>query len=114
LHNRRVIEELTEKLVDNPNFFMHTTTWAPADEWCAATIEDIKKTINEDFKQLIFEHENYSVDVINHKSELKDVAEQVSSLIKGKLSDHPQKIIRIELFDKLASITLIKPSDVIN
>ena len=112
---RDVVEDVRELYMADPSSVNSTVKWVPVDSWCAASIDEVKKIVQDDIKELIKEHDLFAIDVVKHKSELhrEEVIEAIAPLLKGKVElDHPQKVIRIELFDKTASVTLLKPKDV--
>jgi tRNA(Ser,Leu) C12 N-acetylase TAN1 len=115
LKNRDVIEEVKEMFAGDPLSIESTLKWVPCDFWCEGTIEGIKSAVKEEIKDLITSDDQYAIDVAKHRSELhtKEVIEAVAPLIRGKVNlDYPQKIIRIELFDKKATITLLTSKDI--
>jgi len=115
LHARDVVEEVHELFVSAPLSLNSTLKWVPVDQWCEGTLDDIKKIVNEDIKNLITADDMYAIDVVKHQSELhkEQVIEAIAPLLKGKVNlDHPQKILRIELFGKKATVTLLRPKDI--
>ncbi len=115
LKSRDVIEEVREMAAADPMSFNFTLKWAPADYWCEATLDKIKEVVKEEVKDLIVPDDNYAIDVVKHRSELhrEQIIEAIAPMLKGKVNlDYPQKILRIELFDKKATVTLLKPKDV--
>ncbi len=114
LKSRDVIEELRELSASDPESIKFTTKWIPADFWCEATVESIKNTIKEEIKDLILADDQYMLEILPHRTSLKpeSIIEALRPWIRGKINiERPQKIVRIELFDNKASITLLKPKD---
>jgi len=112
---RDVVEEVRELYAGDPNSLNFALKWVPADFWCDATIDQIKATVKEEIKDLFVPSDQYAIDIVKHRSELskEQLIEVVAPMLKGKVNlDFPQKVLRIELFDKRASITLLKPKDV--
>jgi tRNA(Ser,Leu) C12 N-acetylase TAN1 len=115
LDAREVVEEVREMYAGDPNSLSFTLRWVPVDYWCDATIDKIKTTVKEEIKDLFTADDQYFVDVVNHRSGLQNehITETIALMLKGKVNpDHPQKVIRIELFDKRACVSLLKPADV--
>jgi len=115
LDAREVVEEVREMFAGDPNSLSFTLRWVPVDYWCDATIDKIKTTIKEEIKDLFTMDDQFLIDVVNHKSGLQkeQIIETLTPLLKGTVNpDHPQKIVRIELFDKQASVSLLKPADI--
>lgn len=115
LAGRDVVEEVREMFASDPNFLTHTLKWVPADLWCAGTLDAIKAVVREDIKEMFAADDQYAIDVVKHRSDLhaEQIVEAIAPMLRGKVNlEHPQKILRIELFDKLASVTLLKPKDV--
>jgi len=115
LKARDVVEEVRELFVSEPLSLNFTLKWVPADYWCDATLDTIKSVVKEDIKDLFLPDDQYAIDVVKHKSELhrEDIIQTIAPLLKGKVNlDYPQKILRIELFDKRASVSLLKPKDI--
>lgn len=114
LKSRDVVEELRDMIVNDPDFIKCTLKWLPADNWCDATIESIKNTIKEEIKDLMVADDQYIIEILPHRTSLKqeDILAAINPWLKGKISDRPIKILRIELFDKKAAITLLKPKDI--
>jgi tRNA(Ser,Leu) C12 N-acetylase TAN1 len=112
---RDVVEEVREMYAGDPNSLNATVKWVPADYWCEATLDAIKSLVKEEIKDLFVADDLFAVEVVKHRSELhkEQIIEAIAPLLKGKVNlDFPKKILRIELFDKRASITLLKPKDV--
>jgi len=112
---RVVVDEVREMFLTDPMHFKATSTWAVVDYWCPANVDDIAKVVRQEIQEVVTENDRFAVHVITHRSELdeKKVVEAVLPLIRGKENvDHPQKIVRIELFDEAATVSLIAPSNV--
>ena len=112
---RNLIEDLKEMHAGDPSILNFTLKWVPADYWCNATLDDIKRTVREEIKDMFLKDDQYAIEVLKHKSDLhhEQIIEAVAPMLKGKVNlDHPQKILRIELFDKQASVTLLLPKNV--
>lgn len=115
LKARNIIEELHDMTASDPDAIKCTLKWVPADYWCDATLESIKTTVKEEIKDLFVADDQYIVEILPHRTSLKpeDILTTIKPLLRGKINaDHPQKILSIELFDKKASITLLKPKDI--
>lgn len=115
LDARNLIEDLKEMHAGDPSILNFTLKWVPADYWCNATLDDIKRIVREEIKDMFLVGDQYSIEVLKHKSELhhEQIIEAVAPMLKGKVNlDHPQKILRIELFDKRVSVTLLLPKNI--
>jgi len=114
LSARDVIEELHESYLGNPELFHATLLWTPADHWCKPTVDDIKKTIKEEIKDNFFPTDRYLIQVVKHKGTVneEELVNAIKPLLKGTPeTEHPSKIIRIELFDQ-ACVSLIAQKDI--
>ncbi len=111
LNPRRVVEEITEIHLAEPNSLNATIAWVPADYWCEASVESIQSTIKEEVAML--PDDQYTVEIIlnNNKLEKEKLEDALKKVIKAKYSPVPKKIIRIEIFDKQAAITVLKPRE---
>ena len=114
LDARKLIEDLRDSYASDPNLLSATVKWVPADFWCDANIESIVKTVKEEIKDMFLREDVYSIDINKHKSDLNEeqIVQAVTSWLRGKLGEHFVKILRIELFDKRASVTLLLPKNV--
>jgi len=114
LKSRDVIEELRELAASDPDSIKFTLKWVPADYWCDATLDAIKTTFKEEIKDLILADDQYVIEILPHRTSLKteQILDAIKPWLRGKISEHPQKILRIELFDKRATVTLLKPKDI--
>jgi len=115
LKARDAIEEVKELFLSDPRSVNSALKWVPVDAWCDETVESIKKLVSDDIKNLIVEDDLFKIDVIKHKSELHtdEIVEAIAPLLKGKVElDHPQKILRIDLFGRRSAVTLLKPKDI--
>lgn len=115
LKARDVVEELREFAASDPESIKCTTKWVPADYWCDANVETIKSLVKEEIKDLILPEDQYLLEILPHRTVLKSeqIIGSIKPWLKGKINiDRPQKILRIELFDNKASITLLKPKDI--
>lgn len=114
LKSRDVVEEIKELSINDPESIKFTTKWVPADFWCTASVDSIKTTVKEEIKDLILADDQYMLEILPHRTSLKpeSIIDALRPLLKGKINvERPQKILRIELFDKV-SITLLKPKDI--
>jgi tRNA acetyltransferase TAN1 len=116
LDNRQVVDGVREKFIANPLVFNFTLKWVAVDFWCRPDFEEIKKIVKEEIIAKISEDDRWAVQVEKHGGELhsQDVIEAIAPLIeKGKVDlDHPEKIIRIDLFPSQAAVTLLKPENI--
>jgi tRNA(Ser,Leu) C12 N-acetylase TAN1 len=114
MKSRDVVEELREMIINDPDAIKCTLKWVPADNWCEASMEGIKNCVKEEIKDLMVADDQYTIEILPHRTSLKpgEILAAIKPWLKGKISDRPMKILRIELFDKRAAITLLKPKDV--
>lgn len=117
LNARDLIEDLKEMHATDPTSVSFTLKWVPADYWCSADVNSIVNIVKEEIKEMFLADDVYSIEVIMHKSNLdqEKIIQAIAPWLKGKInSDHPQKILRIELFDNRASVTLLLPKNIFN
>ncbi len=117
LNARDLIEDLKEMHATDPTSVSFTLKWVPADYWCSADVNSIVNIVKEEIKDMFLADDVYSIEVIMHKSNLdqEKIIQAIAPWLKGKInSDHPQKILRIELFDNRASVTLLLPKNIFN
>ncbi len=117
LNARDLIEDLKEMHATDPTSVSFTLKWVPADYWCSADVNSIVNIVKEEIKEMFLADDVYSIEVIMHKSNLdqEKLIQAIAPWLKGKInSDHPQKILRIELFDNRASVTLLLPKNIFN
>jgi len=115
LKSRDVVEEICELMANDPESVKFTLKWVPADYWCDATIDGIKNAIKEEIKDLIVADDQYMIEILPHRTLLKpeQILDAIKPWLKGEINaERPQKILRIELFDKRATVTLLKPKNI--
>jgi tRNA(Ser,Leu) C12 N-acetylase TAN1 len=114
LKSRDVVEELRDMIINDPDAIKCTLKWVPADNWCDAALDGIKNCIKEEIKDLMVADDQYAIEILPHRTSLKsdEILAAIKPWLKGKISDRPMKILRIELFDKRAAVTLLKPKDI--
>lgn len=110
---RKVVEDARELFMSNPDGFSATTEWIPVIAWCAP--EEIIKTVKEEIADLIMADEEYTIEIIKHQSNIadEDLINKIVPMIKGKPGYNPYKTVRIQIADKKAAISLLKPNDVL-
>ncbi len=112
---RDVVEEVREMYVGDPNALNFAIKWVPVDYWCDATIDSIKAVVKEEIKDMITSTDHYAIEIVKHRSALQPekITEAISPMLRGKMNiEHPQKILRIELFDNKAAVTLLQPKNI--
>lgn len=112
LKPRQVIEELRELYLSDPQSIKASTRWIPVDYTCNTDIKEIKEVIREDINYLIKEEEKYKLDYNEHG--LKISAEkEIRNMLSGKIEkERPEKILRIDVFEEVTCITLMRPKDI--
>jgi len=112
LNPRRFTEELRDMQAGDPESVRCIAKAVPIDDWCA--VEEVGKVVKEDFKSVIADA-LYRVDVQVHRGDANadEITKVVQEVINGRIDvDHPQKIIRVDVFDKQASVSLLKELDI--
>lgn len=115
LDARKVVVEVKDQYVFDPESIKATSEWEPADNWCDATIDAITKTIREDIREFMTSEDLYTIDVDEHNSKLEkaEVAKAAASFMRGRLDyERPNKTLIIELFETKACVTLALKKDV--
>lgn len=114
LKTRELISELNELAFKEPGLFSATTKWIPIDNICPANIIDIKNTVR-DIKTQIQTDETWNIEIEKRKSKLnvEKLKEEIEKLFdQQKNSEHPEKILRIELLGSIAAVTILRKKDI--
>jgi len=110
LDARKVIDELNELYVNDPNSVTATVKWIPVDYWCNADNKSILDVFKDEFKTMFSETDHYNIEITNEKPGLLDT---LKPWIKGTINkEKPQKILKIELFGENAYISLLRPHNI--
>lgn len=112
LNPRRVVEELRETQVTEPDKIKFLKRVAPVDEWCA--LGEVVSTVRDDFKSVIADA-LFRVDVVVHRGDANagELAGQITGVLAGRYEENrPQKVVRVDVFDKQAAVSLVKELDV--
>ena len=114
LKTRELISELNELAFKEPSLFGATTKWIPVDNICPANIIDIKNTVR-DIKTQIQNNETWNLEIEKRKSNLnvEKLKEEIERLFdQQKNSEHPEKILRIEILGSIAGVSILRKKDV--
>ena len=114
LKTRELISELNELAFKEPSLFGATTKWIPVDNICPANIIDIKNTVR-DIKTQIQNNETWNLEIEKRKSNLnvEKLKEEIERLFdQQKSSEHPEKILRIEILGSIAGVSILRKKDV--
>lgn len=112
MDSRKVIEDARELYLSDPDSFKATKQWIPADYWCDATLEAIRKTFRDEIREFVIAQDHYTISFAKNKSALTE--EEVVGMIVPQLAgtidvDHPQKTLFVEVYDKaVLTLTLNK------
>lgn len=112
---RKVLEELKDLHVQDPQNMTVTNSWFPADFWCETNIDAIRNVVKEEIKDMMTASDRYDLQVINRKGSLSrdELVAELKPLLKGTMTEEfPNKLVRIEVFDKLTCVTLVLVRDV--
>lgn len=114
---RKIVEELRELFLADPQGIKTLKEIVPHDNWCEASIQKIKQTVNIEATDLFADEDIYKIDVHVKKSDLspEEIKETVSPMLKGREDEnHPQKILRIDVFGQWAAITVLRPQNLLS
>lgn len=112
LEPRRVVEELHDQFVSNPDLLSATLLWVPVDEW--TDLEKVERVVREDVKPVVGDA-LYRVDVVVHKgdADAEALKSSVAGVVGGRVNeDHPQKVVRIDVVERKAGVSVLKQADV--
>lgn len=113
---RKVVKALIPLAKKDKEKFGHTFHWIPIDKWCKSVIADMQKTIKEATKN-IAKTERWKMDLAKRKYEAeKDLIIKLTDVIDNTNVDlkEPQKIIEVQIIEKKAGISVLKPDEVLN
>ncbi len=114
LKNRDIVENTREAYVEDPDSLKATTEWIPVDAWCA--VDRILPFAREELQASFFDNDRVLVEVIVHRGSAKaeEIKKSLLSLVKGVIYDvNPSKVLRVDIADNNAGVTLMKPNDVL-
>ncbi len=115
LDSREVVRRVRALYESDPASLGCTIKWAPADSWCGATIDEMKRTLEKE-KGKIMAGERWAMKVEKRRSTAlhsMEIIKELASLIDEKVDlDDPDKIVRVELLGDNACITVVRPGEV--
>ena len=109
LDARKIVVDVKDHYVSDPESIRATYKWEPADNWCDAATDAITKIIREDIREFMMPDDLYTIEVDEHNSKLAkdEVIKAAAKYMRGKLDhERPNKTLVIELFDTKACVTL--------
>ncbi len=112
LNSRRVIESVQDNFVGDPDSVRFVKKMIPVDFFI--DLSELKSTVREDIRPVIQDN-LYRVDVFVHRGNADNnlIRNEVVELIRGRVNeDHPQLIVRVDIFESKAVIGLLKGSDI--
>lgn len=112
--SRKVIEELHERYVNDPQSLKATLKWVPVDFVCSPSLMDIKSVIREELNFLIVPSDTYKISVRSmtkkvSETELRDV---VLGVLRGKEHEEAQREVNIAVYDDKAMISYLSKLDI--
>jgi len=112
LNPRNVIESIQDNFVSNPDSIRFIKKLVPIDYF--TDLDKLNETIKDDIKSIIKDNlYNVEVHVHSGNADSNVIRNEVTDIIKGRINeDHPQLIIRIDIFESKAAIGLLKSSDI--
>ncbi len=114
LDAREAVKKVRALCESNPMCLGYTIKWAPADRWCEASIEEMKKALEKE-KGKIKKGEKWAMKVEKRYAAFHsiDIIKELAALIDEPVDlDNPDKIVRVELLGKNACITVVRPDEV--
>lgn len=114
LEVKEFIGELKELSFTNPDEFSATTKWVPVQEWCAAGLAAMSKTVR-DIKDNIGVGERWGVDIETWgRSPSRDeIILGLKQVISNRfVEEHGSKLVFVEFVGDEAAISILKPNDV--
>ena len=114
LDARKVIDNISELYVSEPSTLNYTVKWIPVDYWCSP--DEIVSTVKDEYRTMFAATDHYSVKIVSRdKLNEGELLESLKPFLRGTINDeHPQKILRIEVFDKFVAIALLRPHNIIS
>jgi len=112
--SREVIARMRDIFFEDPFQFKYTLKWAPADNWCKAEIPELKKTL-EKIKGEIKKGETWAMQVEKRRTDVHatEIIKEIAPVITEKVDlEKPDKIVRIEVIGKEASVTILTSKDI--
>jgi tRNA(Ser,Leu) C12 N-acetylase TAN1 len=115
LDSRRVVQELDRTCRQSPQAFRYTLRWVPVDAWTAADLESMKPAVCS-LSERIAANETWRMTVARRASDGLDpiiVIQTLAALIPARVDlTHPDKILRVELFEDRVALSVLGPADV--
>lgn len=115
LDAREVIKRVRSLHEENPMLLSYTIKWAPADRWCEASPEEMKKALEKE-KGKILKGEKWAMKVEKRrytKLHSIEIIRGLAELIDEKVDlGSPDKVVRVEILGGNACVSIIRPEEV--
>lgn len=114
LDARKVVDNLSDLYVKEPSALNYTVKWIPVDYWCSPA--EIVSTVKDEYRTMFAPTDQFSVKIVSRgKLNEQELLSSLKPFLRGSINDeHPQKILRIEVFDKLVAVALLRPHNIIS
>ncbi|MHA1292027.1 MAG: THUMP domain-containing protein [Promethearchaeota archaeon] len=118
LNKRDVIKKIKEILIKDPYFFQYILKIVPIDIVCETNPKVIRKIIQNNLEDYLFEGETFKVVLKRrqHESIIRDsFIKYITKDINNKVNlDNPDKIIRIEILGNHCGIAFVKAEEILS
>jgi tRNA(Ser,Leu) C12 N-acetylase TAN1 len=115
LDARWVVRELQNTAAQSPQVFRYTFKWVPVDAWVPPDLESMKQAVCR-LRAGIAATETWRMTVQRRAHSVWDpgtVIPALAELIPAKVDlAHPDKVLRVELFDERVAISVLASRDV--
>lgn len=115
LDAREVIKKVRAIYEENPMLLSYTIKWAPVDNWCQASLEEMKKALEKE-KGKILKGEKWAMKVEKRRyTKLHgiEIIRELAELIDEKVDlENPDRVVRVEILGEDACISVVKPEEV--
>ena len=121
LHTRldpfKVVEEVEERVRQEPWYFRYLLKLVPVEVCVPADIESIREVAVKLARQRIGESETYKIEVRKRLTDLRrrDIIEAIASDLSNKVNlEKPDKIVLVEVIGQVAGVAVIEPRHVVS
>lgn len=115
LDSRWVVRQLQDTATQSPQVFRYTFKWVPVDVWVPPDLESMKQAVRQ-LRGGIGATETWRMTVQRRGHGVWDpsaVIPALAELISAKVDlAHPDKVLRVELFDERVAISVLASKDV--
>lgn len=115
LDARWVVRELQNTAAQSPRLFRYTFKWVPVDAWLPPDLESMKQAVCR-LRAGIGPTESWRMTVQHRGHTVWDpgvVIPALAELIPARVDlAHPDKILRVELFEERVAVSVLAPGDV--